>query len=127
MSVLVLDAGALIAIDRGDRDMLSKVWAARRNGEVVRTNAMALAQAWRDGKGRQAPLSRALRTIDICPIHANDRRKAGELLATAGMTDAIDATVALLARSGDQLCTSDVDDLRRLCEAAGNKASVIRC
>jgi hypothetical protein len=127
MSVLVLDAGALIAIDRGDRDMLSKIWAPRRDGEVVRTNAMALAQAWRDRNGRQAPLSRALRTIDVRPIHADDGRKAGELLATAGMTDAIDATLALLARSGDQLYTSDVDDLRRLCEAAGNKASVIRC
>jgi len=43
------------------------------------------------------------------------------------MTGAIDATVALLTRPGDQLYASDDDDLRRLCEAAGNKASVIRC
>lgn len=63
----------------------------------------------------------------IRPIHPNDGRKPGELLATAGMTDAIDATVALLTRPGDQLYASDADDLRRLCEAAGNKASVIRC
>jgi hypothetical protein len=47
MSRLVLDAGALIAIDRGNRDMLSLMWRARRNGQPVRTNPMALAQAWK--------------------------------------------------------------------------------
>ena len=43
------------------------------------------------------------------------------------MTDAIDATVALLADPGDRILTSDPDDLRRLCEAAGNNAWVVRC
>jgi hypothetical protein len=43
------------------------------------------------------------------------------------MTDAIDATIALLAGPGDRILTSDADDLRRLCHAANNTASVIRC
>jgi DNA-binding transcriptional MocR family regulator len=51
----------------------------------------------------------------------------GELLATAGLTDAIDATVALLAGPGDRLYTSDPEDLRMLCGAAGNKAAVLGC
>jgi hypothetical protein len=127
MRGLVLDAGALIAIDRDDRGMLSLVRAARRNREPVRTNPMVVAQVWRDSKGRQATLSMALREIEVRSIHETDGRKAGELLAKAGMTDAIDATVALLAAPGDQIYTSDADDLRRLCEAAGNKASVIGC
>jgi hypothetical protein len=48
-------------------------------------------------------------------------------LAAAGLTDAVDATVALLAGPGDRLYTSDPDDLRKLCGAAGNKASVLGC
>jgi hypothetical protein len=48
-------------------------------------------------------------------------------LATAGLSDPIDASVALLAQPGDHIFTSDPDDLRRLCEAAGNRASVVRC
>jgi hypothetical protein len=36
-------------------------------------------------------------------------------------------TMALLARSGDLLYTSDPGDLRKLCEAAGIKAVVIGC
>jgi hypothetical protein len=119
MSGLVLDAGALIAIDRDDREMLRRVRAAHRTGEPVRTNAMAVAQVWRDGRGRQASLARALRDIDVRPILASDGRKAGELLAAAGSTDAIDATVALLAGPGDRVYTSDPDDLRKLCGRRG--------
>ena len=63
----------------------------------------------------------------MLPVSREDSRKAEELLAAAGLTDAINATVALLAEPGDRVLTSDVDDLRRLREAAGNKASVIRC
>jgi hypothetical protein len=39
----------------------------------------------------------------------------------------IDATVALLAESGDRILTSDPGDLRTLCEAAGNRVLVVRC
>jgi hypothetical protein len=49
MSALVLDAGALIAIDKGERAVLAEVGRALRSRQPVRTNAMALAQAWRDG------------------------------------------------------------------------------
>lgn len=60
MSALVLDAGALIAIDRGDTRVLSRVERAFKSRQPVRTNAMAIAQVWRDGKGRQARLARIL-------------------------------------------------------------------
>jgi len=84
MSALVLDAGALIAIDRDDRDVLSQIEDAQEIGDLVRTNAMALAQVWRDGRGRQARLARVLRGVEIEPIGSADGRKAGELLgATA--------------------------------------------
>ena len=87
---------------------------------------MALAQAWRDGR-RQATLARALHDIDVQAITEQDGRRAGELLAATGTSDPIDASVAQLAQSADQLYTSDPSDLRKLCGAAGIKAVVIGC
>ena len=68
--------------------------------------------------------------LDAGALIALDRgngRQAGELLAASGTSDAIDATVALLARSGDLLYTSDPGDLRKLCGATGIRAVVIGC
>jgi hypothetical protein len=127
MSALVLDAGALIAIDKGERAVLVEVGRALRSRQPVRTNAMALAQAWRDGRGRQAPLARALRDITVDPVTREDGMRAGELLGRARLRDAIDASVALLAGPGDRVLTSDPGNLRRLCDAAGNKAVVVDC
>jgi hypothetical protein len=127
MSALILDAGALIAIDRGDRQVLAQVEDADRAGDPVRTNAMAAAQVWRDGKGRQARLARALRDITVESIAGEDGMRAGELLGRARLRDAIDASVALLAGPGDRVLTSDPGDLRRLCDAVGNRAVVVDC
>jgi len=59
VSALVLDAGALVAIDRDDRDVHKMVRDAHRMGVQVLTNSMAVAQVWRDSKGRLAALCRA--------------------------------------------------------------------
>jgi predicted nucleic acid-binding protein len=126
MTALVLDAGALIAVDRGDRDMHDKIQEALRVGKPVRTNPNAVAQVWRNGT-RQARLARALRGITIEPITREDGYRAGELLGATRTKDVVDATVALLAKSADELYTSDSGDLRKLCEAAGFKPVVISC
>jgi predicted nucleic acid-binding protein len=127
MSALVLDAGALIAIDKGERAVLVEVGRALRSRQPVCTNAMALAQAWRDGRGRQATLARALRDITVEPITGEDGMRAGELLGRARLRDAIHASVALLAGPGDRVLTGDPDDLQRLCDVAGNRAVVVDC
>ena len=127
MSALILDAGALIAIDRGDRDVLTQIGDADKAGDPVRTNAIAIAQVWRDSKGRQARLARILRGVDVEPITREDGLRAGELLGQTRMKDAIDASVALLAKPGDRVLTSDAGDLRTLCAGAGNKAVVVDC
>lgn len=125
MSALVLDCGALIAVDRGDKAMMLRLEGARRAGLELRSNAMVVAQAWRDARGRQAGLAGVLGAVDVRAVLPADGRRAGELLGVAGLADAIDASVALLAGPGDRILTSDPADLRRLCEAAGNSATVI--
>lgn len=127
MNALVLDAGALIAIDRDDREVHKTVRDAHRMGFQVLTNSMAVAQVWRDSKGRQAELAKVLRGLRVQSVTPDDGRRAGELLEAAGLSDAIDASVALLAESGDRVLTSDPVDLRTLCEAAGNRVMVVRC
>lgn len=127
MSALVLDAGALVAVDRGDRAMIARLRVAQQHGVELRSNAMVVAQAWRDRHGRQASLARLLRAVDVRAVYHQDGRQAGALLGVTGTTDPIDATVVLLADPGDRILTSDPDDLTRLAAAAANRAVIIAC
>ena len=127
MTALVLDAGALVAVDRGDRPMMARLAVARQHGLELRSNAMVVAQVWHDRQGRQASLARLLRAVDVRAISHEDGRQAGDLLGQAGTTDPVDATVVLLARPGDRILTSDPDDLTRLASAAGNSAVIVAC
>jgi hypothetical protein len=127
MSALILDAGALLAVDRDDRAMIARLQVAQRAGLELRTNAMVVAQVWRDRRGRQVSLARLLQAVDVRAVSPGDGREAGTLLADAGAVDAIDATVVLLAAPGDRILTSDPGDLTRLAEAAGNRAVIVVC
>ncbi len=127
MSALVLDAGALVAIDRDDRAMIARLRVAQQRGVELRTNAMVVAQVWRDRQGRQANLARLLRAVDVRAIDHQDGRQAGALLGQAGTADPIDASVVLLAKPGDRILTSDPDDLTRLAVAAANSAVIVAC
>jgi hypothetical protein len=53
VSALVLDAGALLAVDRGQRAMVARLCVAQHSGLELRSNAMVVAQVWRDRRGRQ--------------------------------------------------------------------------
>ena len=127
MSALILDAGALVGVDRNDRAVLARLAAAQRNGLELRTNPMVVAQVWRDRRGRQASLARLLQAVKVQPVHDEDGREAGALLGQTGTADPIDATVVLLANPGDRILTSDPDDLTRLAEAAKCRAVVVAC
>lgn len=127
MSALVLDAGALVAVDRNERVTLVRLRAAEQRGMELRTNAMVVAQVWRDRRGRRAVLARLLSGVDVRAIDHEAGRAAGELLARAGTSDPIDASVVLLARPGDRILTSDPDDLSRLAETARSRAVVVTC
>jgi predicted nucleic acid-binding protein len=127
MSALVLDAGAFLAVERNDRTVVARLRAARKQHVDLRTSAIVLGQVWRDPQGRQARLARLLRAVEVRPVDEQMGRRAGVLLAQAGTRDPIDATVALVAESGDRILTSDPDDIRRLVAAAGTRAAAIAC
>ena len=96
MASLVLNAGALIALDRGDRGLWSRLAAAQRDGRVVLVPVGALAQAWR-GSPRQAGLARALKQCQEVPLDSLTARELGELCGRTRTDDVIDASVAVTA------------------------------
>ena len=123
----MLDAGALVAVDRDDRAMMARLRVAQQHGVELRSNAMVVGQVWRDRQGRQVNLARLLRAVDVRAVDHQDGRQAGVLLGLTGTSDPIDATVVLLANPGDRILTSDPDDLTPLAVAAANRAVIVAC
>jgi hypothetical protein len=124
--VLVLDAGAFVAVERGDRDMVALIKRERLAGRVPVSHGGVVAQVWRGGTGRQVSVARLLAGVDIAALDDGLGRRAGTLLARSGLADAIDAAVVSLAADGDDILTSDPGDLRALAQAAGVHVELIR-
>jgi hypothetical protein len=116
--MLVLAAGAFLAVERGDRDVLALVKRERLAGRAPVTSGGVVAQVWRGGHGRQARVAHMLAGVEVAAIDDSLGRRAGMLLARSGQSDAIDATVICIAGDGDDILTSDPGDLRALAEAA---------
>lgn len=116
--VRVLDAGALIALDRGSRDAWSLLAETHRAGQRPVVPAPVIAQVWRGGS-RQARLATVLSGADLIAADGPLSRRAGELLARTGTRDVLDALVALAAqdRPGHEVLTSDPEDIDRLLRA----------
>ncbi|MBN1610102.1 MAG: hypothetical protein JW940_25980 [Polyangiaceae bacterium] len=115
-SGVTLDAGALIALDRGDRRMIALLDQALADGVGFRVPAGVVGQAWRDGR-RQVTLARFLRAdeVQLVPLDGQLSRSCGEICGCTGTTDVIDASVAIVAREhGDVIVTSDPEGLLRL-------------
>ena len=118
MTSLVLDTGALIALDRNDRAVWAMVRVAADDDEAVRVPAGAVAQAWRNGS-RQALLARALARCDEIALEGRLARAAGVLCGKAATADVIDASVALVAAAASRhgpvaVLTSDAGDIGTL-------------
>jgi len=123
--MLVLDAGALVAVDRGDRDVVVLLKRERMAGRSPVTCGGVVAQVWRGGHGRQVPLARLLAGVEVAPIDDSLGRRAGVLLDRSGQSDAIDAAVVCLAADGDDILTSDPGDLLALAQAADIHVEII--
>ena len=116
---LVLDAGALLAIERADRDTIALLKRELLAGRIPMTHGGVVGQVWRGGSRRQVNLARLLPALRVVAIDDGLGRRAGVLLGRARRADVIDAAVILLAADGDMILTSDVRDLRPLAAAAG--------
>jgi hypothetical protein len=122
---LVLDSGALIALEKNDRAMWRRFKAAQLAGTVPITHGGIVGQVWRAGGPRQARLATALDAIDVRPLDAALGRSAGTLLHSAKRSDVIDAALVLLAEDGDHVLTSDPDDIEPLAEASSRHVEVV--
>jgi hypothetical protein len=116
---LILDAGALVAVERGDRDVAALLKRELLAGRVPQTHGGVVGQVWRGGQGRQARLARLLAGVEVASLDDSLGRKAGVLLGRTRQADVIDAAVVLLASDGDSILTSDPNDLRALAREAG--------
>lgn len=117
--MLLLDAGALIAIERDDRDVVALIKSELEAGRAPKTHGGIVGQVWRGGSGRQARLARLLPGVEIAPLDSELGRSAGMLLKTSRSADVIDAALVALAGDGDDILTSDAEDLHALAVAAG--------
>lgn len=112
---LVLDAGALIALEREDRGVAVLVKRAAAGGGI-RVPAAALAQVWRQGP-RHVRLADLLShpLARVVPLDSATAKAAGSLCGRARTRDVVDASVVVCAlEHGGPVLTSDPEDLRRL-------------
>lgn len=122
---VVLDAGALVAVDRRDRAIGAQLRILQQQGTPIRVSSAVVGQVWRDGR-RQANLARVLAGVGIEPLGKDDGKRIGELLALAGSADVIDAHVAFMIAPADLVLTSDPDDIRELLQARKVPARIQR-
>src|SRR5260221_8518884 len=105
--------------------MMARLRAAQQHGLELRSNAMVVAQVWRDRHGRQVNLARLLRAVDVRAVSHRDGRDAGVLQAEAGTADPLDATPPLLAAPRDRIPTTDPRAPTRRAPAAGNRPGIV--
>ena len=122
---LVLDAGAFVAVERGDRLTTALVKAELLAGRTPITHGGVIGQVWRGGTGRQALMAMLLANVEIASLDGALGRRVGLLLKRSRTSDVIDAAVVLLAADGDSILTSDPDDLEPLALAAGVHVDIV--
>jgi predicted nucleic acid-binding protein len=115
----IYDAGALIALDNGDRRMWVRHKLALDEGRDIHVPAVVVGQAWRDAR-RQVRLGRVLAGVQVDPVGLDISKAAGVLCGKARTSDVVDATVVVMAAAHRAIIwTSDVADIRALCTASG--------
>lgn len=86
---------------------------SRFKSEPFYTNENVLAQVWRD-PSKQVNLSKFIKYAGIIVEPVSDGKSIGRLLKKAGLTDVVDASVALMGLSrNDVVLTSDPEDLHK--------------
>ena len=113
---VVLDAGALIALERGDRRMTALAFIVVKDQIPTYVPAGVVAQVWR-ASARQHDIARLIATdaVRVDPLDEDTAKAVGALLGTSRTSDVVDGHVALLARrTHGTVYTSDEGDIRRI-------------
>ena len=120
------DTGALVAADRGERQLWARHRALLALREVPTVPAPVVAQGWRGGR-RQALLARLLVGCHVEGLDDHQARAVGSLAARAGTPDVVDACVVEGAlRRHDLVVSSDSDDLAAIATAIGRRLELER-
>ena len=120
----VLDAGALVGVDKRDRQVGALLRVFQREGVQVLTSAGVVAQVWRDGR-RQANLARVLAGTDVLQLDEATARKVGEVLKVNRSDDIAHAHIALMTGPKDVVLTSDDIGIKALLRARRVRATVV--
>ena len=123
---LILDSGALIALERDDRSAWRRYKAAHRAGMIPVTHGGVVGQVWRGGGPRQARLAQVLASTEVRALDEALGRASGALLGATGGRDVVDAALVLLAHDGDRIVTSDSDDIAALAAVTGRHVEIVR-
>ena len=114
---VVLDAGAMIAFERGHRWMRGLVAKASEAEIDVVIPTSALAQVWRGG-ARSASVARLVSAGMIDSLDEARAKEVGERLGRLDGSDIADAHVVCCALDHDaELVTSDPEDMKSLASA----------
>ena len=110
--MIVFDTGALVALERRKQRALRVLATARRHAMEIHVPGVVVAEWWRS---RTDIRERILASVTVEPVETRLGRSAGEALAATPGATVVDAIVmALAARLGAVVFTSDVDDLEDL-------------
>lgn len=123
--MLILDAGAFVAVERGSREVIALVKREQLTGRVPVAHGGVVGHVWRSGRGKRALVARLLAGVDVVSLDDRLGKRAGMLLALTGSADTIDAAVVCLASDGDDILTSDPGDIEGLARTAGVHVELI--
>lgn len=118
---LVLDTGALIALERDDPRAWEHLAVAAQRGYLVVVPILVVMEAQRGARNQQR-LNQILKWIDQeLPLAPEIGRQVAGLRHRSGVDSDTDVVVVLeaLAVPGSRILTSDPDDMFSVIEAAG--------
>jgi len=116
---IVLDSGAIIAFERGDKAFTAIVQASRRDRVAIAVPSAVLAETWR-GASTHPRTSLLIKSVDDFPSLDFERaRRIGGILARSETAAVVDGSVveAALARLPSMIVTSDPDDIAHLLQS----------
>ena len=109
---IMVDTGALVAIERRKQRGTQLLELARQRLAVLSVPVPVIAEWWR---GRTDVRERILDVVNVEPLSLVVAKSAGEAQASVARSTAVDAIVMAFAASrGDVVFTEDTRDLERL-------------